>query len=97
MQEQTGSISYRRTLLIRILAMSTLLILLILLGGHDSISCEHGSFSEHRHLSNSDMIDMINHWGCSPTILGIAGRGQQRWYSAITGFGANGRTKRKGW
>ena len=38
------------------------------------MSCEHGSFSGYRHCSNSNMIDVINHWRCSPTILGIAGR-----------------------
>jgi hypothetical protein len=29
--------------------------------GHDSMSCEHGSFSDHRHRSDSDMIVMFNH------------------------------------
>lgn len=42
----------------------------LLLGGHDSISCEHGSFSGHRHRSNSDMIDMFNHWGRDCWIYG---------------------------
>lgn len=48
------------------------------LGGRNSMTCEHGSFSGHRHCSNSDMIDMFNHLGCSPTILGIAGHMGQR-------------------
>lgn len=51
-QEQTGSISNSSN------SASDNVNSPFPLGGHDLISCIHGSFSGHRHCSNSHMIDV---------------------------------------